>query len=74
FLGSVALFNGIGFLMKARKTTGEIKKKFNLLSEGFLLFVICAAFDSLATPGIGLIFVRLGVIGSIILLYNGLKT
>ncbi|MHA1150082.1 MAG: hypothetical protein ACTSR8_17755 [Promethearchaeota archaeon] len=74
FLVSAAIFDGVGFLLKASKTSGVVRKKFLYLGLGFLVFVVCAAFDSLASPGIGLVFVRLGVITSIILLYNGLRT
>ncbi|TFF94339.1 MAG: hypothetical protein EU544_04605 [Promethearchaeota archaeon] len=74
FLISLLIFNGIGFFLKASKTTGVVRKKFLSLSAGFFIFVVCAAFDSLATPGIGLVFVRLGIIICTLLLYNGLRT
>ncbi len=74
FLVSVVFFNGIGFLSKARKSIGVVKKKFYSLSLGFIVFSICGAFDSLVTPGIGLVVVRIGMISSIVFMYYGLKT
>ncbi len=74
FLVSVIVFNGLGFLSKALKSIGIVKKKFYSLSIGFIIFSICGAFDSLVSPGIGLVIVRIGMISSTVLMYNGLKT
>ncbi len=73
FLLSVFIFLGIGFLVKAKQATGAIRKKFILMSLGYLDFVICGMLDSLFAPGIMLFFVRLAMMGSSWLIYIGLK-
>ncbi|MGV9172317.1 MAG: hypothetical protein ACOC35_07100 [Promethearchaeia archaeon] len=74
FLISVLIFNGIGFFKKGRESIGAVRKKFYLLSGGFSLFSIAAAFDSLVAPGAALALVRIAVIISAYLMYKGLKT
>lgn len=73
FLMSALFFNGIGFLIKAIQSTGNLRKKFAFLSTGFIIFVLCGALDSLITPGIWLIVIRFGMISSTWLMYLGLK-
>lgn len=73
FLATVFVFIGIGFLIKSRQASGEIRKKFAYISLGFILFVICGALDSLVAPGIFLIIIRIGMISYAWLVYLGLK-
>ncbi len=73
FILSILIFHGIGFLTKAIKSTGVLRKKFLLLGIGFIIFSIAGAGDSLVNPGIGLVIVRLAMISSIVLMYFGLK-
>ncbi|MHA2287501.1 MAG: hypothetical protein ACXABG_01815 [Promethearchaeota archaeon] len=73
FILSILVFHGIGFLVKAIKSTGILRKKFLLLGFGFIVFSIAGAGDALVDPGIGLVIVRLAMITSIILMYLGLK-
>jgi hypothetical protein len=74
FILSILLFNFIGFLSKAIKSTGVLRKKFLSLAFGFLLFAIVVTFDALIPPGILLSLVRFGIIVSSILLYIGIRT
>ncbi|MFX1588345.1 MAG: hypothetical protein ACFFC1_09335 [Promethearchaeota archaeon] len=74
FIFSILLFNFIGFLSKAFKATGVLKKKFLALAFGFLLFAVIVTFDALIPPGIFLSVVRFGIIVSTILLYIGIRT
>jgi len=73
FLISNLIFEGIGFAIKAKQASGDIKKKFMFLSLGFTIFVICGALDSLVAPGIWLILIRTGMIIYAWLIYLGLK-
>ena len=73
FILSILIFHGIGFLIKAIKSTGVLRKKFLLLGIGFIIFSVAGAGDSLVNPGIGLVIVRLAMISSIILMYLGLR-
>ena len=73
FILSILIFHGMGFLIKAIKSTGVLRKKFLLLGIGFIIFSIAGAGDSLVNPGIGLVIVRLAMISSIVLMYFGLK-
>jgi hypothetical protein len=74
FILSIMLFNGIGFLMKAKQATGILKKKFLYLAIGFILFAIIVIFDSIVPPMIALFIVRFGIIISSILIYLGIKS
>jgi hypothetical protein len=74
FILSILLFNFIGFLSKAIKATGVLRKKFLSLAFGFLLFAVIVTFDALIPPGILLSLVRFGIIVSSILLYIGIRT
>lgn len=74
FLVSILIFNGIGFLIKAIKSSGIVKKKLLYLSIGFIIFVISGAGDSLLSPGIGLAFVRMGMMVSVVCMYMGLRS
>ena len=73
FIVSILVFHGMGFLIKAVKSTGVLRKKFLLLGFGFIVFSIAGAGDALVDPGIGLVIVRVAMISSIILMYLGLK-
>jgi hypothetical protein len=70
---TVIIFNGIGSILKARESTGVVKRKFVYLALGFLLFPLAAVFDTLIPPGVFLPIVRMLIIVSAILLYLGLK-
>ena len=75
FLLSILILNGFAFLYKSFQTVGKIRRKFQILSCGFILFVIAATVEA-AVPPLGIIsFVfRFGMIIAAILLYFGLKT
>ncbi len=74
FILSILMFNGIGFLVKARQTTGILKKKFLFLSIGFIVFAVVVIFDSVIPPMVALFYVRFGIIISSILLYLGIRS
>ena len=73
FLISGLIFNGIGFLRKARESSGVLKRKFLYLSLGWILFIICGALDGLVDPGIYTFFIRFGLIISITFMYLGVR-
>ncbi|TXT63466.1 MAG: conserved membrane protein of unknown function [Promethearchaeota archaeon] len=70
---TVVIFNGIGAILKARESTGILKRKFFYLAIAFFLFPLAAVFDTLIPPGFFLPFIRILVIVSAIFLYLGLK-
>ncbi|MFW9875606.1 MAG: hypothetical protein ACFFG0_21090, partial [Candidatus Thorarchaeota archaeon] len=51
FLVSALIFLGIGFLIKAKQATGDLRRKFLFLAIGFIIFVFTGASDSLIEPG-----------------------
>jgi hypothetical protein len=58
FLLASLILLGIGFLIKAKQSTGDLRKKFIFLSLGFIIFVVCGALDSIVPPtnfGIGIV-------------------
>ncbi|TFF92197.1 MAG: hypothetical protein EU543_05745 [Promethearchaeota archaeon] len=74
FLITVLIFEGIGFAIKAKQATGELRKKFTYLSIAFFVFVICGALDSILDPGIAIGFVRLVMATFSFWMYSGLRT
>lgn len=72
-LVTVVAFNGIGSILKARQSTGILKRKFVLLSLGFIIFPLSAVFDTLFSAGALLFVVRMFVVVSGFLIYFGLK-
>lgn len=74
FLISTFIFEGIGFAIKAKQATGEIRKKFRYLSIAFIVFVVCGALDSIIPPGVAIGFVRVVMMTFALWMYLGLKT
>ncbi len=74
FLITVLIFEGIGFAIKAKQATGELRKKFTYLSLGFIIFVVCGALDSIIPAGIAIGFVRVVMMTFALWMYLGLKT
>ena len=74
FLVAALIFLAIGFLIKAKQATGELRKKFTYLSIGFFIFVFCAAFDSIFPPDIAIGFARAIMMTFALWMYLGLKT
>jgi hypothetical protein len=68
----VLVFLGLGFLFKALQSSGEIRKKFLLLSAGSICFCVFGLLEGLTAPGFLVIIVRLGYVSSFILMYFGL--
>ena len=74
FLVSTFIFEGIGFAIKAKQATGEIRKKFRYLSIGFIIFVVCGALDSVIPPGVAIGISRLVMMTFALWMFLGLKT
>jgi len=74
FLVSAVVFLGVGFLIKAKQATGEIRKKFIYMSLGFIIFVVCGALDSILTIPLTIGVVRLVMMTFALFMYLGLKT
>ena len=74
FLISVLIFMGIGFMVKAKQATGEIRKKFTYLSIGFIVFVVCGAVDSILPLGVAIGVSRAVMMSFALFMYLGLKT
>ncbi|MFX1339563.1 MAG: hypothetical protein ACFFDK_13205 [Promethearchaeota archaeon] len=74
FLISTFFFEGIGFAIKAKQASSEIRRKFTYLSVAFIVFVICGALDSVIPPGIAIGFSRAVMMSFSLWMYLGLKT
>jgi len=74
FLVSALIFLGIGFAIKAKQSTGELRKKFLYLSLGFIIFVACGALDSVVTLPVAIGVVRAVMMTFALWMYLGLKT
>ena len=74
FLVSTFIFEGIGFAIKAKQATGEIRKRFRYLSIGFIVFVVCGAIDSIIPPGVAIGFSRAVMMTFALWMFLGLKT
>lgn len=74
FLLSALILLGIGFLIKAKQATGELRKKFIYLAIGFIIFVACGALDSVLTIPVAIGFVRVVMMTFALWMYLGLKS
>ncbi len=74
FLVSALIFLGIGFAVKAKQSTGALRKKFIYLSLGFIIFVACGALDSILKLPVAIGVVRAVMMTFALWMYLGLKT
>ncbi|MHA1190789.1 MAG: hypothetical protein ACTSP9_00665, partial [Promethearchaeota archaeon] len=74
FLVVILIVLGIGFFVKAKQATGDLRKKFIYLGLGFTIFVVCGALDSIVPPGIAIGFVRGLMMTFALWMYLGLKS
>ncbi|MFW9882290.1 MAG: hypothetical protein ACFFG0_55215 [Candidatus Thorarchaeota archaeon] len=74
FLVSALIFLGVGFTIKAKQATGQLRKKLFYLAIGFYIFVICGALDSILTLPLAIGFVRVVMMTFALWMYLGLKT
>lgn len=68
------VFLGIGMAVKAKQATGTLRKKFTYLSIGFIIFVACAALDSVLTTPLAIGAIRVIMATFAVWMYLGLKT
>jgi len=71
---SSLIFLAIGFAIKAKQATGELRKKFAFLSCASFIFFICGLFDALTIPGPYLVIWRATMMSYSFFMYLGLKT
>lgn len=74
FLISALIFLGIGFAIKAKQSTGLLRKKFIYLSVGFIIFVLSGALDSIIKLPLAIGVIRVVMATFSIWMYLGLKT
>ena len=74
FLVSSLVFLGIGFAIKAKQSTGQLRRKFTYLSIGFIIFVLAGALDSILTIPLAIGAVRIVMATFALWMYLGLKT
>ncbi len=73
FLFSLLIFNGLGYLFKSIQSSGMIRKRFLLLSIGYLIYVTCFVLETYISLGIVLVIIRSTLIICFWLWYIGLK-
>ncbi len=71
---SSLIFLGLGFAIKAKQATGEIRKKFIFLCIASLIFFISGVLDALTRPGVYLVGWRALMMTYSFFMYLGLKT
>ncbi|MFX1340061.1 MAG: DC1 domain-containing protein [Promethearchaeota archaeon] len=72
FVSAFILF-GVGFFIIGIQTTGILREKFIILSYAFIAFLSLGAVDILTTPGIYVIFLRIGELSCAVVFYFGIK-
>jgi len=73
FLFSLLIFNGLGYLFKSIQSSGMIRKKFLLLSIGYLVYVACFILETYISLHIALVIIRSTLIICFWLWYIALK-
>lgn len=74
FLVSALLFLGFGFAVKAKQSTGQLRRKFTYLSIANTIFVLCGALDSILTLPLAIGVVRVVMMTFAMFMWLGLKT
>lgn len=74
FIFSVLILNGFGFLYKSFQVSGALKRKYLILSIGFILFFISASCEAFLNLYLFSFFIRIGMVTAALFLYYGLKT
>ncbi|MFX0082044.1 MAG: hypothetical protein ACFE94_09850 [Candidatus Hodarchaeota archaeon] len=74
FLVSALVLLGIGFAIKAKQSTGILRKKFTYLSIGFIIFVLSGALDAIITIPLAIGIVRILMASFALWMYLGLRT
>lgn len=74
FLVAALVLLGIGFFIKAKQATGELRKKFIYLGFGFTIFVVCGALDSIIKLPLAIGIIRVLMSTFAIWMYLGLRT
>ncbi|MFW9821875.1 MAG: hypothetical protein ACFFE4_03015 [Candidatus Thorarchaeota archaeon] len=74
FLVSALVLLGIGFAIKAKQSTGVLRRKFTYLSIGFIIFVLSGAFDAIIPVIVIIGIVRVVMAFFALFMYLGLKT
>ncbi len=69
----VVIIFGFGLIYQSRKTSGELRKKFLVMSSGAFCYGIAGMFEAFVQPGVGVIIVRAIYLTSFWLIYYGLK-
>lgn len=72
FVSAFILF-GLGFFVIGIQTTGILRRKFIILSYAFISFLTLGAIDILTTPGIYVIFLRIGELSCAVVFYFGIR-
>jgi hypothetical protein len=72
FLFSLLIFNGLGYLFKSIQSSGMIRKKFLLLSIGYLAYVTCFVLETYVSLTY-VVIIRITLIVCFWLWYLGLK-
>ena len=70
---SVLIFYVFGFLYKSFQLKGVVRKKYQFLSIGFFIFIICTIFDAFLIQGLFVFIVRIIMISSVPFWYLGLR-
>ena len=73
FLVSALVFLGIGFAIKAKQSTGLLRKKFTYLTIGFIIFVLSGALDSIIKLDLAVWIIRIIMATFALWMYLGLK-
>lgn len=74
FLVAALILLGFGFFIKAKQSTGDLRKKFFYLGLGFTIFVLCGALDSILRLPVAIGVVRGVMMTFALWMYLGLRT
>ncbi|MFW9784686.1 MAG: hypothetical protein ACFFFB_20570, partial [Candidatus Heimdallarchaeota archaeon] len=74
FLVSALILLGIGFAIKAKQSSGVLRRKFTYLSIAFIIFVLTGAFDAIINVVQVIGIIRIFMATFAIWCYLGLKT
>jgi hypothetical protein len=74
FLGYMLIFMATGFAIKAKQSSGELRKKFIYLALAFYIFVVVGVIDALFSTPLLVAIARIVMSSFALWMYLGLKT
>jgi hypothetical protein len=66
-------FDIIGIFINSLRSTGVLRKKFLILTVGYVINLVCISLEGVLSPGLASVFIRIGIISAFWIIYFAIK-